>query len=467
MREEVLFLRVIIFLALFLPAQVHAQVDGDLTEKTKNLYNNLKIIQNSNYFLFGQEFYNTFKYSSGSAHGDKEYADAHAVTGAYPAVLGSDFHYYLDKGATERVYHTEAVKWAYQKGFIITFDWHISARNTTSYACKGAPDNLARNIANQNNATGDVTWFYGELDKVIEIINNDLVVDGEKIPIVFRPLHEMNGKWFWWGAGCSGFTPDEYKKMYQLMVSYIKDRTTSVLFCWSPNSPVNTKVINNYYPGDAYVDVLGLDTYEIKAKNFRSYMGAIVDYAQTHDKVAVLSETGYRKDSGNGDKAARYWNDTVLPAIVNDPTGKSQKIAWALTWINSAWSHPYIPHAGSTTIAKESFINFKNSGRAVFSDELEDMYQPIVVLSATEDAEHDSVKVRVLTGQHQITVEVEYFSGPVLVSIHDTSGRTLAEEKTNKQKTAFSIKKLKITPGLYEIKVTDGAKTITQQINVS
>ncbi|MCW5910608.1 MAG: T9SS type A sorting domain-containing protein [Cyclobacteriaceae bacterium] len=466
MRRRILYLRSVTLCGLFFSTLVQAQIDPDVTEKTKILYNNLKVIQNSNYFLFGQEFFNSFKYSSGSAHGDKEYADAYAVTGAYPVVLGSDFHYYIDKSATERGYHTEAVRWAYQKGLIVTFDWHISARNTTSYSCNGAPVNLAKNIANQNNTTGDLTWFYNELDKVIDIINNDLVFDGEKIPIIFRPFHEMNGNWFWWGAACSGFTPAEYKKLYQLTADYIKERTTSILFCWSPNSPVNSTIINNYYPGDAYVDILGLDMYEITADPFRQYMGAIVDYAQSHNKVAVLSESGYRNDTENGDAAARYWNDTVLPAIMNDPSGKSQKIAWALTWINSSWSHPYVPHAASTAAAKQSFINFKSSDRVMFSDEVENMYQPIVVLSAAEGIEQDDVKVQVIPEQHQIIVEFKDFSMPVLVSIHDVSGKRIAEEKTTRQKTTFSIEKLMIKPGLYIVKVTGGAKTITQKVYV-
>src|SRR5690606_30304055 len=74
-----------------------AQVDTDASNKTIILYDNLKTIQNSNQFLFGQEFFNSFRYSSGGAHGDEEYADCFAVTGAYPVVLGSDFHYYLEK----------------------------------------------------------------------------------------------------------------------------------------------------------------------------------------------------------------------------------------------------------------------------------------------------------------------------------------------------------------------------------
>lgn len=440
-----------------------AQVDDNASEKTIILYNNLKAIQNSNYFLFGQEFFNSFKFSSGSAHGDETYSDSHEVTGAYPAVLGSDFHYYLDKSDTEKGYHTDAVKWAYQQGLVVTFDWHISARNTSSYTCDGSPVNLAKNIAT-GNTNGDRDWYLAELDKVVDIINNDLVVNGENIPIVFRPLHEMNGNWFWWGANCSGFTPAEYKALFQLTVNYIKERTTSVLFCWSPNSPVNSTVITNYYPGDEYVDVLGLDMYEITASPFRQYIAAIVDYAQSHGKIAVLSETGYRNDTGNGETAAKYWNDTVLPAIVNDTSGKALHIAWVLTWINASWSHPYVPHAASTTAAKQSFSNFKNSKHVMFSDEIENIYQPLLILSNEENLNADNVQVKLIPDRHQIVVEFKEFYSPTWVSIYDLSGKKLIEEKTDKQEIIFSTERLLIKPGVYIIKVANANKTVVQKL---
>lgn len=444
--------------------QAFGQVDSDASEKTVLLYKNLNAIQNSNYFLFGQEFFNSFKYSSGSAHGDETYSDVEEVIGAYPVVLGSDFHYYLDKDNTERSYHTEAVKWAYKQGFVITFDWHISARNTSSYTCSGSPASLAKNIAN-GNTNGDRDWYLEQLDKVIAIIKQDLVVNGESIPIVFRPLHEMNGNWFWWGAGCSGFGPADYRKLYQLTVDYVKERTNNVLFIWSPNSPVNSSVLSNYYPGDAYVDILGLDIYELAADPFRQYMGVIVDYAQTHDKVAVLSETGYRNDTGNGETAAKYWNDTVLPAIVGDPTGKSLKIAWALTWINSSWSHPYVPHAGSTTAAKQSFINFSNSPHVKFSDDAGNLYQPIVVSSVAEDSIAENA-VEIVQDQNNIVVTVRDFRSPTSISMYDMAGRRIAEEKVQETVTTFAIGKLMLKPGVYVLKVTDGVKTITRKVYV-
>jgi mannan endo-1,4-beta-mannosidase len=442
-----------------------AQVNENASAKTVILYNNLKTIQNSNYLLFGQEFFNSFRYSSGSAHGDKTYSDAGEVTGAHPAVLGSDFHYYLDKSDAERGYHTEAVKWAYQQGMVVTFDWHISARNTSSYTCAGSPVSLAKNIAN-GNVNGDRDWYLAELDKVIDIINQDLVVNGERIPIVFRPFHEMNGNWFWWGAACSGFTPADYRKLYQLTVDYIKERTNSVLFCWSPNSPVNSAIMNNYYPGDAYVDILGLDMYEITADPFRQYMGVIVDHAQASNKVAVLSETGYRNDTGNGDTAAKYWHDTVLPVIVNDPSEKSLKIAWVLTWINASWSHPYVPHASSTTVARQSFISFKNSDHVRFSDEMENVYEPLVVLSASGEPDKASAQLKVFEDRQNIAVTFSEFGSPTSVSIYDMAGRQIVEEKTNKSEAVFSIEKLQIKPGVYVVKVSDGTKIITQKVHV-
>jgi hypothetical protein len=276
----------------------------------------------------------------------------------------------------------------------------------------------------------------------------------------------MNGGWFWWGASCSGFTPADYKKLFQLTVDYIKDRTTSVLFCWSPNSPVNATILANYYPGDAYVDILGLDMYEITASAFRQYMGTLVDYAQAHDKIAVLSETGYRNDTGNGEVAAKYWNDTVLPAIVNDPTGKAIKIAWALTWINSAWSHPYVPHAASTTLAKQSFNNFKNSPHVKFSHNSPNLYQPLVVVSIDDERLSEEVEIYVEPDKGFITIKTKSLIRPIEIGIYEVSGKEIVKELTPKNEITFSIEKLMIKPGIYIVKITSGTKSTVQKIYV-
>jgi hypothetical protein len=446
-------LRPITFLAILsiVTIPLRAQVDADATAKTKALYANLKVVQQSDNFLFGQEFFNSFRFSSGSAHGDETFSDAKDITGSHPAVLGSDFHYYLEKDATERGYHTDAVKYAFQQGYVITFDWHLSARGTTSYSCSGSPLNLARNIAT-GNTNGDRDWFLGELDKVIDIINEDLVVNNDTIPIVFRPLHEMNGNWFWWGS-CSALTSAEYKLLYQLVSDYVRARTKSVLFCWSPNSTFNSA----YYPGDDYVDVIGVDLYEATTTSLRSELGAVVDFAAAHNKIAVFSETGDRNSDAT---SPQYWKNTVLPGITGDPTGKSKKIAWALTWINASWSEPYVAHAGSSAAVKQSFIDFKNSPNVLFGDEMPDMYTPIVPVAVEEDADQ-LIQIFPNPAQGQVTITTRNNSiGPI--QIFDSKGKLALATDGGKELILNTHEHF--TPGLFMIKLKGQHGPITRKL---
>jgi mannan endo-1,4-beta-mannosidase len=452
--RRLLFISWIVQASLF-PTLAMSQIDSDASAKTRVLYENLRIIQNNRYFLFGQEFFNSFKFGSPAAHADKAFSDCNEITGTHPAVLGSDFHYYLEKSSTERGYHTEAVKWAYLQGIAITFDWHVSARGTTSYAYSDAVKNLVNNIVNDVN--GDRAWFLGEVDKVIEIINNDLVVDGERIPIVFRPFHEMNGNWFWWGS--SATTPANYVLLYRLLVNYVKERTTSVLFAWSPNNPVNF----TYYPGDEFVDVLGVDMYEINESTLRSNLGMIVDQAQASQKVAILSETGYRVQNDN---ASLYWNNTILPAIINDPTEKSLRIAWVLTWINASWSFPYVPHSGSGQTAKNKFIEFKESPHAVFADEMLNMYTPIPVTGlGVPDSASVDVQWMYSTMTSELIVSFSGFELPARLRVFDMLGKTLALQNVFRDEYSAVLSGLQ--PGTFILQLSDGKSLYSKRIFIT
>ncbi len=430
------------------------QIDADATIQSKALYRNLKVVAESKNILFGQEFFNSFRYSAGSAHGDKDYSDSKAVTGSHPAVLGSDFHYYLEKTATERLYHTEAVKWAFQQGYVITFDWHLSARGTSSYQFVGSPPDLVNNIVSDLN--GDRAWFLGELDKVIDIINHDLKIGNDTIPIVFRPFHEMNGNWFWWGSAATSATT--YRALYALTVNYVRDRTKSVLFCWSPNIPLDL----NYYPGDEYVDFVGLDYYEVNAATLRTQLGVLVDFAVQHNKVAVLSETGNRVI---GDNASTYWNDIVLPALLNDPSEKAWKIGWLLTWINASWAFPYVPHALSSQSAKNSFISFMQSPNIIFGNEISAMYSEELITSvAPKEIPH--IEVYPIPASSELTVEIYGFKRGASVIFYDQTRRvmnsiTVSGEEIIHPSVSF------FAPGIYWIQVSDGLKSIGRKFVVN
>ncbi len=94
-------------------------------------------------------------------------------------------------------------------------------------------------------------------------------------PFIIRFAHEMNIQRYHWGtekAGYNSKSPTIYKKMFQYVVSFFKQhKVNNILWAFCPNaeSVPNTSYdadatwnkIINYYPGDRYVDILGMDGY--------------------------------------------------------------------------------------------------------------------------------------------------------------------------------------------------------------
>jgi beta-mannanase len=249
--------------------RITAQIDGDATTQTKNLYKNLKKLAfDRRDILFGQEFFNTQSFGINEQN-DPNVSDYKSTTGDHPAVLGQDFKWYLTK-SWELARMKAAAKYVYNNGGVVTMDFHMDSKYHDGHEFKKYQNQYEKvddtylmfNIGSQNNNYQEMTWFNGELQKVANVLN-DL-----KIPIVVRLFHEMNGNWMWWGTQAYGGS-DSYIKMYKYAVDYIKNRTQYALFAWTPNYPFdsgNNPGIN-YYPGDNYVDVVGVDFYDIGSSN--------------------------------------------------------------------------------------------------------------------------------------------------------------------------------------------------------
>lgn len=373
------FIHLILLVIAF---KLNAQIDLNAYQNVKNLYGNLKEVSNSSKFLFGQEFFNSYSWNGGN-HENETISDCYEVTGKHPAVLGQDFLYYIYKDTTEKRKHLEAAKKAYKYGCVITFDFHMPGMYGKSYEYSSADKYLMYKIG--NNSYNEVTWFKKELQKVVNIINNEL-----QMPVVLRLFHEMNGDWFWWGTKAYGGSTS-YKKMFQLAVNYIKDRTNYVLLAWSPNYTWTT----TYYPGNSYVDIIGLDLYDQGTTYLKPSLSTMVnqlslmtDYAKLNNKVPVFSETGNR--IGSADKYPDWWLNVYNSIQANV---KAKRIAWMLTWINVQWPNststqvPFTPHKNSTTLAKSKFYSFINqSNLMMYTDaKLHNMYDESPFKSAEID----------------------------------------------------------------------------------
>lgn len=335
-------------------------IDSDASQEVINLLKNLGKIASSDQFIFGQEFPMSFQL--GSIRHDLSTSDCYDVTGDHPGVYGIDPHYMLYRTEQQKQTHISEAKYAYENGSVVTFDFHQQSRNDNklyfSDLTSTSDKELVYDIVNDQNGARE--WFNGELDEVLDIINNEL-----GFPVVFRLFHEMDGDWFWWGTKTKNHSAELYIEFYQLAVNYIKERTNLVLFAWSPNGQVK----ESYYPGDGYVDIVGLDIYEPSKNDLKSKLIDLSSFANEHNKVAILAETGNRNNYVNNDPD--FWTSNILDAIVEG--GNEIRIAWVLAWFNAPWKNSqedlFIPDDSSPNAAKEDFIQFKNDTHTLFQQE--------------------------------------------------------------------------------------------------
>ena len=86
--------------------------------------------------------------------------------------------------------------------------------------------------------------------------------DGKLVPMIFRPYHEFDGDWFWWGK--SHCTMDEFTTLWKFTVSYLRDSlgVHNFIYAFSPDNKYNSEAeYLERYPGDEWVDILGVDNY--------------------------------------------------------------------------------------------------------------------------------------------------------------------------------------------------------------
>lgn len=266
-------------------------------------------------------------------------SDVHDVCGKFPAVFGWDLGRLGDPANLDDVPFHRMREWmaaVHRRGGINTVSWHMD-----------------------NFLTGGDSWDSGH--RVVRAIlpggrahevyrqKLDLFVAfsaaAGHLPLVFRPFHEHTGSWFWWGDGHR--TPEEYIALWRFTHDYLhrEKGMTNLIWAYSPDRFRDRAHYLESYPGDAFVDVLGLDEYHHlsawwKQKDFLLRLRTIVELADERGKVAALTETGLETIP-----RADWWTKRLLQPILDDPV--ASRIAWMLVWRNaSRWHHfgPYPEH---------------------------------------------------------------------------------------------------------------------------
>jgi mannan endo-1,4-beta-mannosidase len=357
-------------------------VDKNATEETAALFYNLKKISKTN-ILFGHQDATKRGLSDANTQWaneqhlpavSREKSDVKEVTGAYPAVYGHDFQHIADFLTGnwfdyEKDLARQLTIDAYNRGGVNTYSWHydnpVSKADGSFYWDKAPVEAVSKILPGGSHHE----VFKQSLKEVADYAKSLTGADGKLVPVIFRPFHEFDGGWFWWGA--SHCTPAQYKQLYQFTVTYLRDDlgVHNFLFAWSPdrNFSSETQYLERY-PGDEYVDLVGSDNYEDlkQATSFTVASGKLTivsEYAKKKNKLAAFTETGLQNLAQND-----WYSQKLLKVL----TTQKLELAYVMIWANTkgAFWTPYKGHP-----AEADFLSFKNNPYLMFGDKLMNVYQ--------------------------------------------------------------------------------------------
>ncbi|MBQ2954040.1 MAG: beta-mannosidase [Clostridia bacterium] len=199
-----------------------------------------------------------------------------ATGGTYPAVLGMDVGNYSPSRARAGDQPTvteSAIEYWEKHGGIITLSWHWYADER--YGAAFYTDSTTFSLAKAMNGQ-DPAGYQMLLDGIDTIAVQLLRLQDAGVPVLWRPLHEASGGWFWWGA--SG--PEPYLELYKLMYDRLTNHhgLNNLIWVWNGQDAA-------WYPGDEYVDIIGEDIYP----------GEKVYTSQAARFIRALSYTDARK----------------------------------------------------------------------------------------------------------------------------------------------------------------------------
>lgn len=229
-------------------------VNKNASKEAINLYNYINGLGDS--ILSGQHCY--------SHEPERFYDVAHDISGKYPAVWGTDFYWAGKEDPGNGV--VEAAKKMHQQGSIITLMWHVG--RPTDDAPFGWKESVQNEISDKEwqdlitPGTEIHKRWLAQADNVAEYLKQ---LRDANIPVLWRPYHEMNGVWFWWGnkKGEQGFA-----KLWQMMFDrYVNHhKLNNLIWVWNANAPRDIPEdegfdYHHFYPGHDYVDILATDVY--------------------------------------------------------------------------------------------------------------------------------------------------------------------------------------------------------------
>ena len=186
----------------------------------------------------------------GNGAGSRLFNQIQEKTGHWPALLGVDYADFGRGGLTFKVPNQAAIQ-HWQQGGLVTVSAHLyNPANTNGGGLRDKGVELKDLLAP---GTETHQRWMKELDLLAAGLQE---LQEAGVVVLWRPFHEMNGGWFWWGAK----DPASFIAVWQHMFDYFTQtkKLNNLLWVYAPNHGERTAA---YYAGDRYVDLVGLDAY--------------------------------------------------------------------------------------------------------------------------------------------------------------------------------------------------------------
>lgn len=282
---------------------------------------------------------NDGKYTPNTIENQTEMAWIKEASGKFPALLGFDFLHATGLKSDGEWYHgyTNATiamaEEIYKKGGIPVFCWHWKDPSQEVEAFYSPSSNntpyTSFNLKKAYSDTSTCETFntsseeYKAIVKDIDIVATYLKKLSDKgIPILWRPLHEASGKWFWWGysgaKACKG--------LYLLLFKRLNDfhGLNNLIWIWTTDEAGDAL---EWYPGDAYVDIIGRDYYY---------------YPREANHGSLVASFEKVKEMFGGRKIITLSENGSIPhpdSLVNHGVGWSYFMPWYGDYTMDGWAH--------------------------------------------------------------------------------------------------------------------------------
>lgn len=302
-------------------------------------------------------------------------SDVKSVVGSHPAVIGVDFAGLAGRSpraiTAEKARLRRVISDTYDRGGVVTVSCHFP--NPVTGGNFNAPKGGGNTVKQLLPGGSHHAQMKAILADVADLAKSCRGKDGNLVPMIFRPWHEFDGDWFWWGsAHC---TVEEFTSLYKLTVSELRDTHAAhnLIFAFSPDCTFTTEAeFLERYPGDEWVDLVGFDDYADFGRDRYDLVAGlkkltiVSDIAKERAKVAAFTETGLESIPN-----PTWWTETLLKTLKSP----GLELSYVLVWRNDRRSatHFYAPYPGHTSVP--DFQRFHDDPFTLFERDLKSFYR--------------------------------------------------------------------------------------------